>query len=110
MIDQSRLDELANDFGEEDLAEIIEVFLAETWEAVDALEGKVEAMPLEERREHFHFLKGCARNIGATSFGDLCEEWETGSAPFGPTDYTRLRGEFQSVCDYLSGRGLRMSA
>lgn len=110
MIDQSRLDELANDFGEEDLAEIIEVFLAETWEAIDSLDGKVETLSESDRREQFHFLKGCARNIGATGFGDLCEEWESGDATFGAADYTRLRGEFQAVCDYLSGRGLRMSA
>ena len=110
MIDQSRLDELANDFGAEDLAEIIEVFLAETWEAIDSLEGKLDTMPEEERREQFHFLKGCARNIGAAGFGDLCEEWESGNAAFGMADYTRLRGEFQAVCDYLSGRGLRLSA
>ena len=38
MIDQARLDELAQDFGEDDLGEIIEVFLDETWEAIDAME------------------------------------------------------------------------
>lgn len=106
MIDQARLDELANDFGEDDLAEIIEVFVAETWEAIDALESKFEGMEDAERRDQFHFLKGCARNIGATGLGDLCEEWETGDAPFAASDYVRLRNEFQAVCDFLSGSGL----
>ncbi|MFK7945489.1 MAG: Hpt domain-containing protein [Paracoccaceae bacterium] len=110
MIDQSRLDELANDFGEEDLAEIIEVFLAETWEAIDSLEAKLDGMQMAEQQDQFHFLKGCARNIGATGLADFCEEWEAGAAPFGRAEYPRLREEFQSVCNYLSGRGLRMSA
>lgn len=110
MIDQSRLDELANDFGEEDLAEIVEVFLTETWEAINSLEGKLSGMSADEQREQFHFLKGCARNIGAIGMGDFCETWEEGDSPFGPADYARLREEFQAVCDYLSGRGLRLSA
>lgn len=110
MIDQNRLDELANDFGEEDLAEIIEVFLSETWEAIDALEAKAGNMDPQEQREQFHFLKGCARNIGAESFGDMCEHWEHGEGVFGAADYPGLRASFQSVCDDLSGRGLRLSA
>lgn len=110
MIDQARLSELAEDFGEEDLEEIIEVFLAEALQAIDALEGRIESMDLQERREEFHFLKGCARNIGATSFGDLCERWELGTEPFAREDYSHLRAEFQAVCDHLKGRGLRLSA
>ena len=110
MIDQSRLDELANDFGEEDLAEIIEVFLAETWEAIDALEARIDGAAGSDRSDEFHFLKGCARNIGATEFGDLCEHWEGSDAPFGAGDYARVRRDFDAVCEFLSGRGLRMSA
>ena len=41
---------------------------------------------------------------------DLCEGLENGSAPFEAADYVRLRREFQMVCDYLKGRGLRLSA
>ncbi|MEM1297673.1 MAG: Hpt domain-containing protein [Pseudomonadota bacterium] len=110
MIDQSRLDELANDFGEEDLAEIIEVFLTETWEAIDALECKAGSMDEQEQREQFHFLKGCARNIGAEDFGNMCEVWENGPQSFAASDYPSLRSAFQAVCDELSGRGLRLSA
>lgn len=110
MIDQGRLDELKNDFGEDDLDEIIEVFLAETWEAIDALEGKVGRLSPSEMGDQFHFLKGCARNVGAFDFADLCEGLEGGSAPFDAADYAQLRREFQLVCDYLKGRGLRLSA
>ena len=110
MIDQARLEELVNDFGEEDLAEIIEVFLDETWEAINALEAVIGAMTADEQRERFHFLKGCARNIGALTFGDICEKWEQDSAPFTAAGYASLRGAFQQVCDDLMGRGLRLSA
>ena len=110
MIDQARLDELAQDFGEEDLAEIIEVFLAETWEAIDALKDRVDTLSPDDQRDQFHFLKGCARNIGASQFGDYCEKWEKVTQPFQSSDYAQLRAEFDKVCDHLSGRGLRMSA
>ena len=110
MIDQDRLDELANDFGAEDLAEIIEVFLGETWEAIEELEGKIGAMSDEEQRDQFHFLKGCARNIGAMQFGEVREGFETGGKTFGQAEYLGLKADFQAVCDALSDRGLRMSA
>ena len=110
MIDQARLDELAQDFGEDDLGEIIEVFLSETWEAIDDMQARLESWSAQESSDHFHFLKGCALNIGATEFGERCEIWENGSEPFRPQDYPGLRAAFQAVCDELSGRVQQMSA
>ena len=65
MIDHSRLQELINDFGEEDLADLIDSFLEEAVETVDALEGTISEAYTKERAELFHFLKGCALNVGA---------------------------------------------
>lgn len=109
MIDQARLDELAQDFGEEDLGGIIEVFLNETWDAINEMQSRLETWSAQERSDHFHFLKGCALNIGATQFGARCEVWERVAEPFKPEDYSQLRADFQAVCDELMGRSLRMS-
>ena len=85
MIDQTRLQELVDDFGAEDFDDLIESFLEEAAESVMNLEAMVSDEACDERSAQFHFLKGCARNIGAVKFGDLCETWEFGRAPFGPS-------------------------
>lgn len=110
MIDQARLQELAEDFGEDDLADLIDVFLAETWEAIDDLGNMISDAPGDALTDQFHFLKGCARNLGATDFADRCEQYEKARSPFGPAAYHALRQDFQAVCDYFAARGMRASA
>ena len=110
MIDQARIAELVADFGDEDLGEIIEMFLAEAWEAMDALKLMLTEDGGEDLSAQFHFLKGCARNVGATDFADHCERLETGKETFGPGEYQSLRSEFEAVCEFFSNDGLRRIA
>ena len=110
MIDQTRLKELEADFGAEDLGDLIEVFLAETWEGLEVLEALIEQGDAEPLRDQFHFLKGCARNIGAAAFADSCESYERSEQLATVSDLRVMRSEFQAVCDWFSDGGLKQSA
>ncbi|MEM7743167.1 MAG: Hpt domain-containing protein [Pseudomonadota bacterium] len=101
MIDEARLQELAEDFGAEEVPELIAVFLDETWEAINGLEALASGQPARELSDQFHFLKGCGRNIGAAVFADQCEVLENSDDPFDAEAYGKLRGAFQDVADYF---------
>ncbi len=101
MIDEARLQELAEDFGAEEVPELIAVFLEETWEAVHGLEALASGQPAQELSDQFHFLKGCGRNIGAAAFADQCEMLESSDAPFDAEAYGKLHAAFQAVADYF---------
>lgn len=110
MIDQERLAELRRDFGDDDLGEIIESFLEETGEAMDALaEMRATADP-DRLSAQFHLLKGCTRNIGAAQFADICERFENDPAAFDDADHADLKAEFAAVCDWFAGDEMRRSA
>ena len=110
MIDQERLKQLEADFGADDLGDLIEIFLAETWEGLDALEELIAGGDARALRDQFHFLKGCARNVGASTFADRCEQFEIGQDLATKADYLNLRGDFQAVCDWFSAGGMQQSA
>lgn len=104
MIDHERLSEMEADFGTEELAGIIDTFLGEAAGAIGTLAATGSDPAV--RRERLHFLKGCARTIGAVRLGDLCERLEVAEA-FGPDDAAGLAREFRAVRDALDGRELR---
>ena len=110
MIDQERLKELEDDFGAEDLGELIEVFLAETWDGLNLLESLIRQGDPAALRDQFHFLKGCAQNIGAVAFAGSCDRHEHSGRVATIADLHALRAEFQAVCDWFSEGGLRQIA
>ena len=110
MIDQDRLRQLEEDFGAEDLSDLIEIFLDETREGLEALAPLIDQGDPEALRDQFHFLKGCARNVGASEFADRCERFEKGQATATGADYQTLRGEFQAIYDWFTSGGLRQIA
>jgi HPt (histidine-containing phosphotransfer) domain-containing protein len=89
MIDWGRLNELRDEIGAEDLAEVAGVFLDEADEVMDRVArgqsvGRMEA--------ELHFLKGSALNLGLRAFADLCQDGEkraAGGDP-DPVDLARL--------------------
>ena len=101
MIDQKRLKELVEDFGEEDLAELIESFLEEAAGSVAALEGEISGEYSKDRSELFHFIKGCALNVGATDLAEKCGAYETRGAGFTAEEYQALRSNFDAVQAYF---------
>ena len=72
MIDWTRVCELRDEIGEEDFAEVVDLFLDEVEGVLDALvpgNGDLESQ--------MHFLKGSALNLGFRAFSALCEEGES---------------------------------
>ncbi len=110
MIDHSRLQELIDDFGEEDLADLIGSFLEEAAETVDALEGTISEAYTKERAELFHFLKGCALNVGAMNLADVCEAFENRHGGFSVDEYQSMKSDFDQVQAFFANGGLRQVA
>ena len=84
MINQTRLNELKEEVGEDDFAEVFEIFCEEVEEVLDAL----EATPPSQLAERLHFLKGSALNIGFDELGALCQ-----------TEETRLKNDASATID-----------
>lgn len=77
MIDWSRVVELCDEIGPEDLAEVSALFLEEADEVMDRLpqcDGR------ETLHAALHFLKGSALNLGFERLAMLCREGERGDA------------------------------
>jgi HPt (histidine-containing phosphotransfer) domain-containing protein len=70
MIDWERVEELKAEVGEDDFAEIADLFLAEVEEVVTRL---MSAPDVERLAEDCHFLKGSAVNLGFSEFARLCQ-------------------------------------
>ncbi len=93
MIDQERLKELEQDFGAEDLGEILEMFLGEAADVLDRIsEGAGEA-----QGDLLHFLKGCANNVGAVELASLCQTIEESGGMVGDAELASLKQTFAQV-------------
>jgi HPt (histidine-containing phosphotransfer) domain-containing protein len=84
MISWERVHELRDEVGEDDFAEVVELFLEE----VDAVMARLRgARDLASYEADLHFLKGSAMNLGFRALGALCHDRERrmaadpGSAP-----------------------------
>jgi histidine phosphotransfer protein HptB len=73
MIDWERVGELRAEVGEDDFAEIADLFLAEVAEVIDRL---MTAGVVNDLAEDCHFLKGSAINLGFSEFARLCQDAE----------------------------------
>lgn len=73
MIDWQRVAELRDEIGEDDFAEVVEIFLEEVESSLEALKNA----PGEENLcDVMHFLKGSALNLGFSALGELCRDGE----------------------------------
>jgi HPt (histidine-containing phosphotransfer) domain-containing protein len=88
MIDWERLNELRDEIGAEDLADVVAVFLDETDEVMAAIRG----LGADQMESRLHFLKGSALNLGLRVFAELCQEGEKRAAAgvADPVDLDRL--------------------
>ncbi|MEQ6202918.1 Hpt domain-containing protein [Sulfitobacter sp. HNIBRBA2951] len=77
MIDWPRITNLRDEVGEEDFAEVVEIFIEEVSEMVERLR---DAPQVETLGADLHALKGSAMNLGFTTFSDLCQTGETAAA------------------------------
>lgn len=77
MIDWARVQELKDEIGEDDFAEVAEVFIAEVEEVI----GRLKAAPDPARYEaDLHFLKSSALNLGFSELSALCQIGEKTAA------------------------------
>ncbi len=89
MIDWDRLNELRDEIGAEDLADVVSVFLEE---ADEVMAQVVAGLPAARMEAQLHFLKGSALNLGLRDFAELCQEGEKRAAAGAeaPVDLARL--------------------
>lgn len=73
MIDWDRVQELRNDFGDEDFIEIVTMFLGEVELKIDEMR---EGMTDTELSEAFHFVKGSAANLGFKALQEFAAKGE----------------------------------
>jgi HPt (histidine-containing phosphotransfer) domain-containing protein len=69
MIDVGRIEELKLEIGEDDFADVLEIFIEEIESALDAMD--ISAPPSTIAAE-LHSLKGSAQNIGFSAFAEIC--------------------------------------
>ncbi|MFZ1470937.1 MAG: Hpt domain-containing protein [Paracoccaceae bacterium] len=95
MIAWDRLAELRSEIGDEDLAEVVEMFLEEADGVVAQIRtGLAEA----EMESQLHFLKGSALNLGLSALADLCQSGERQAAQGlgGDIDLGRIDAVYQA--------------
>ena len=100
MINWRRIDELLNEFGSEDFAEVATLFLAEVDDGICQLDTLISCP--EALCEQLHFLKGAALNLGFDALSDLCQRDETmvmaeATAPFQPDEIRRVFHESRKL-------------
>lgn len=77
MIEWDRVNELCSEIGEDDFAEVVELFLQEADEVITRIAQESGAAVLEA---DLHFLKGAALNLGFREFARLCQDGERRAA------------------------------
>ncbi len=100
MVDWARVKELQDEIGEDDFAEVVELFLEETDEVVARLTA---SPPMSEVEALLHFLKGGAVNLGLAALARICADGERRAARGQPEEvdlaavadsYVRSKDEF----------------
>lgn len=88
MIDWGRVDELRREIGDEDFAEIVQLFMSEV---DDVLKRVLAGQHPGRLASDLHFLKGSALNLGFAAFGAECSRCEKLAAS-GRSDAIDLHG------------------
>jgi HPt (histidine-containing phosphotransfer) domain-containing protein len=71
-IDWSHVADLRDEIGADEFAEVLELFLADSDEMVEALAGQ----PPSAYEEALHALKGAALNMGLSGLAEICRQGE----------------------------------
>jgi HPt (histidine-containing phosphotransfer) domain-containing protein len=83
MIDWTRIKLLRDEVGEEDFADVVDIFIEEVSEMIERLHRNPQ---LETLGDDLHALKGSALNLGFTTFAALCQTGETSAAKGNPEE------------------------
>lgn len=91
MIDWDRIQELKEEVGEEELAEVLPIFFEEVSETISALpESDTDTL-----RKNLHFLKGSAANIGMAELSRVCAKLEGTIATSTKLDLAHISAVFE---------------
>lgn len=93
MIDWNRLNELRNDIGEADFADVAQLFLTEMRERLMTL----AADPALAHAEDFHFLRGSAANLGLSDLVAACNAGEAACRAGHPPDLAAVADAFAAA-------------
>lgn len=77
MIDWKRVQELRDEIGLDDFAEVADMFLEEADQTIDRLSKGLAAVDVEGQ---LHFLKGSALNLGLSDLASVCQVGERQAA------------------------------
>ncbi len=80
MIDWTRIADLRLEIGDDNFAEVVDLFLEETDEVVLRL---LPGRPMHHLADDLHFLKGSALNLGFSDLATLCADGERQASPGG---------------------------
>ena len=94
MIDWDRVASLREEIGAADFAEVVEMFLAESDEAVARLLAGIPDPTLEA---DLHFLKGSALNLGFRHLAALCNAGEKCAAAGAEVDVPEVAESFAAT-------------
>lgn len=107
MLDWDRVNELRDEIGEEDLADVLALFLEEVEERLTLLDAGSGA-PLAD---DLHFVKSSALNIGFNALAEMSAGMETAARAGATTaDIAGLRTCFHDACVALETGGVRIEA
>lgn len=91
MIDWDRVNELRDEIGAEDFAEVVEIFLEEVDEEMAKLSDDADQKDMEAT---LHFLKGSALNLGFSHFSELCQNSEIAARAGATADTAALKSSY----------------
>ncbi|MCI2400045.1 Hpt domain-containing protein [Aliiroseovarius subalbicans] len=92
MISWDRVNELRDEIGEEDFAEVAEMFLEEVEQVIDRLRRDPKPELFEQ---DLHFLKSSSLNLGFEALSKLCHDGERQAAT-GHADNVQLGPVFET--------------
>ncbi len=95
MIDWERVADLRAEVGEDDFAEVVELFLEEVEGVIDRLRTDPQA---DQYEADLHFLKGSALNLGFRAFSRLCQigEKQATSGHAGEVDLAAVLSAYEA--------------
>lgn len=106
-MDWTRINELKDEIGEEDLADILAIFLEEVSERLSQMRvGDAKALA-----DDLHFVKSSALNIGFASLANASAEMETNARDGAvEANISELKAAFDQACATLAESGIPIAA
>lgn len=101
MLNATRIDELKQEVGEDDFAEVVSIFCEE----VEDVLAELPTTSAGAMGEKLHFLKGSALNIGMDDVAELCrrEEEHLRLSPAAVADIASIKAAYLASKSELIG-------